>query len=415
MENAATAVTAVTAATSFTSTPPQRQDDRLAMFYRVTDTEEGTGVVEHIVRFMSSSTEVLLFANAFPLISKQLVHAYENTASFNGWEIIIGPPIITDEEDDMSIETHAYNTYDDTSDVDSIPSAPTPPPSDNSATRLASKINDPIIYRMLASLSRCMNKPLKLLSIRDCVGVNGSGLGPLRYFDFTQVEYVNLGSLTTMHHNGLASMVMSLLIDIIPASKTLKYLELPDGWLGVLPQQFHCVGDCCSERRLWTCVREWCHRCGSGPYCESSNSLVVCKGTGEKFCKGICARGDGTGDPRWDDDNVAGCPIQSCDKWHCLCGCNDWRTTQCIGCNSVFHCCLKKCDHCWYYVCKYCYEDTHYNGVCSGECELCDHQYHTSEIEYCRYCNKHICRDCNAGHREECLAEFNERNDAMRD
>lgn len=92
MENAATAVTAATAATSFTSTPPQRQDDRLAMFYHVTDTEEGTGVVEHIVRFMSSSTEVLLFANAFPLISKQLVHAYENTASFNGWEIIIAPP-----------------------------------------------------------------------------------------------------------------------------------------------------------------------------------------------------------------------------------------------------------------------------------------------------------------------------------
>lgn len=401
------------------ATTAGQQDEWSALFYLIT--KEGTGklsgngVVENIVSFISSSTEVLLFASAFPLLSKRLVHAYENAASFNGgWEIIIGsPPIIADYEDDMSIETHAYDAYDDTSDVDSIP--PPPPASDTSASLLALRMNDRIIYHMLESLSRYMNEPLKLLSIRDCVHVDGSGLKPLRYFDFTQVEYVNLGSLTTRHHNGLASMVMSLLIDIIPASETLKYLELPDGWLGVFPQQFHCVGDCCSERRLWTCAREWCHRCGSGPYCESSNSLVVCKKTGEKFCKGICARGDGAGDPRWDDDNVAGCPLQSCDKWHCLCGCNDWRTTQCIGCNSVFHCCLKKCNNCWYYVCKYCYEDTHYNGVCSGECELCDYQYHTSEIEYCRYCNKHICRDCDAGHREECLAEFNERNDAMRD
>jgi hypothetical protein len=422
MENAAAtaAVTAATAAPNFTSTPPQRQDDIniLALFYHVTDTEEGTGVVEHIVRFMSSSTEVLLFANAFPLISNQLVHAYENAASFNGgWEIIIGSPIIIDQEDDMSIETHEYDTYDDTSDVDSIPPTPppTPPPSDTSAARLASRINDRIIYRMLVSLSRCINKPLKLLSIRDCVHVDGSGLKPLRYLDFTQVEYVNLKSLTTRHHGGLASTVMSILIDILPACVKLKYLELPDGWLGVFPRQFDCVGDCCSEQRLRTCAREWCHRCGSGPYCESSNSLVECKKTGEKFCKGICARGDSGGDPRWDDENAAGCPIQSCDKWHCLCGCNDWRTTQCIGCNSFFHCCLKKCDNCQYYVCKYCYEDSHYNAVCSGECEICDYQYHTSEIEYCRYCNKHICRDCDAGHREECLAEFNERNDVMRD
>ena len=82
--------------------------------------------------------------------------------------------------------THAYNTYDDTSVVDSIPSAPTP------------------------------HDFTSVLSFH-------TGLGPLRYFDFTQVDYVNLGSLTTMHHNGLASMVMSLLIDIIPASKAITY------------------------------------------------------------------------------------------------------------------------------------------------------------------------------------------------
>jgi hypothetical protein len=402
------------------ATTAGQQDERSVLFYLTTKKGagklSGAGVVENIVSFMSSSTEVLLSAGAFPLLSKRLVHAHENSASFNGgWEIIIGSPIIADYEDDMSIETHAYDAYDDTSDVDSIPPTPTPPPSDTSAARLASRINDRIIYRMLVSLSRCINKPLKLLSIRDCVHVDGSGLKPLRYLDFTQVEYVNLKSLTTRHHGGLASTVMSILIDILPACVKLKYLELPDGWLGVFPRQFDCVGDCCSEQRLRTCAREWCHRCGSGPYCESSNSLVECKKTGEKFCKGICARGDSGGDPRWDDENAAGCPIQSCDKWHCLCGCNDWRTTQCIGCNSVFHCCLKKCDNCQYYVCKYCYEDSHYNAVCSGECEICDYQYHTSEIEYCRYCNKHICRDCDAGHREECLAEFNERNDVMRD
>ena len=54
----------------------------------------GNGVVENIVSFISSSTEVLLFAGAFPLLSKRLVHAYENAASFNGgWEIIIGSPL----------------------------------------------------------------------------------------------------------------------------------------------------------------------------------------------------------------------------------------------------------------------------------------------------------------------------------
>ena len=75
------------------ATTAGQQDEWSALFYLIT--KEGTGklsgngVVENIVSFISSSTEVLLFASAFPLLSKQLVHAYENAASFNGgWEII---------------------------------------------------------------------------------------------------------------------------------------------------------------------------------------------------------------------------------------------------------------------------------------------------------------------------------------
>ncbi len=129
------------------ATTAGQQDERSVLFYLTTKKGagklSGAGVVENIVSFMSSSTEVLLSADAFPLLSKRLVHAHENSASFNGgWEIIIGSPIIADYEDDMSIETHAYDAYDDTSDVDSIPPTPTPPPSDTSAARLASRIND---------------------------------------------------------------------------------------------------------------------------------------------------------------------------------------------------------------------------------------------------------------------------------
>ena len=152
---------------------------------------------------------------------------------------------------------------------------------------------------MLASLSRCISKPLKLLAIRDCVNVVGTGLEPLRYIDFTQAEYLDLSSLATVHRDGVTSKVMSTLIDILPAARmTLKFLRLPEGWLAVFPLQYKdCVGDCCSEERQWTWAREWCHRCGSGPYCELSGSLVMCKATGEKFCKNTCVLGDDWGDP----------------------------------------------------------------------------------------------------------------------
>ena len=63
---------------------------------------------------------------AFPLISKQLVQAHENTASFNGWKINIGSPI-TEPDDDVSVETHEYDAYD-YSDDESIP--PSPPTSE---------------------------------------------------------------------------------------------------------------------------------------------------------------------------------------------------------------------------------------------------------------------------------------------
>ena len=404
---AAAAVAAAAAAPCCATT--QRQDD--IMFYDITV----PGIIEHVVEFMSSPTEVLLFACACRQITKQVVHAYENTASFNGWEIIIGSPI-TEPEDDASVETHQYDAYD-RSDDESIP----PPPPHGPEIVLASKINDQIIHRMLASLSRCISKPIKLISIRDCVNVDGTGLEPLRYFDFTQVEHLDLGSLSTVHHGGLTSRVMSTLMDILPAAQMkLKFLRLPEGWLAVFPQQYkYCIGACCAEKRQWNWAREWCHKCGSGPYCELSDSLVMCKQTGEKFCKSTCVRGDDWGDPFWGDHNAAGCPLAyngRCNKWHCLCGCNDWRKNRCITCHRIFHCCMKKCDHCYYFACKDCYEESHYSGECSGECEICDLQWHASDLEYCEYCHRHICRECCAnGHREVCLAELNSMNNAMED
>ena len=379
MENAAAAVRAAAPCPAKGVTTTQRQDDDNNNIMTIFHACGVSDVLEHIAGFMSTST-LLLFASAFPALSDSLVQASDKAASANGWKIIIGSTAITE------------------SGASSLP--PT-------STTLASKINDRIVCRMLCLVKHYSSKPLKLLAMRGCVNVNGTGLAPLRHFDFDEVEYLDLGSLMTSHHGGVFSNVMSILIDAISRSRRLKYLRLADGWLAVAGEQFQCVGICCSHNRKWTWAREWCHECGSGPYCDIGESLVECKTTGVKFCKDSCVRGDDLGDPTR-TDNAVGCPLtdRRCNEWYCLCGCNNERRMTCFDCERVFHCCIKRCRDCWHFTCASCDEAFHYNGECSGECDLCDLQQHKTEMEYCDCCSKLLCLRCADDHRDECTNEF---------
>lgn len=373
MENAAAAAARAAApcpAQGVTTTQRQDDDNIMTIFHACGVSD----VLEHIAGFMSTST-LLLLASAFPALSESLVQASDKAASENGWKIIIGSTTTTTESDASSL----------------------PPPT---STTLASKINDPMVCRMLCLVKHYSSKPLKSLAMRGCVHVNGTGLAPLRHFNFDEVEYLDLGSLMTSHHGGVFSNVMSILIDAISRSRRLKYLRLADGWLAVAGGQFQCVGICCSRNRKWTWAREWCHACGSGPYCDIGESLVECKATGVKFCKDRCVRGD--------DIRIAvGCPLtdRGCSEWYCLCGCNNERRMTCSDCRRVFHCCIKRCNDCWRFTCDSCDEAFH-NGECSGECDLCDLQQHKTEMEYCDWCSKHLCLRCADEHRDECTNDF---------
>ena len=375
---AATSAAAARPAHGVAATQRQDDDNNIMSIFRASSVND---VLDHIAGFMSTST-LLLFASAFPVLSYSLVQASDKAASAHGWEIIIGSATITE------------------SDASS-------PPLPTSSAKLASRLNDRNVHRMLTLVKNYSSKPLKLLAMRGCVNVNGTGLAPLRHFNFAEVEYLDLGSLVTVHHGGVFSNILSILIDAISRSRKLKYLRLPDGWLAVAGEQFQCVGNCCSLNRKWTWAREWCHACGSGPYCDIGESLVECNASGVKFCKDRCVRGDTFGDP-FTEHNAGGCPLTDrCNEWYCLCGCNNARKKTCFDCERVFHCCIERCVNCWHFTCASCNEgSSHYNAECCGECDLCDYQYHTTEMEFCECCAKNLCRRCADDHRVECTNEF---------
>lgn len=348
-------------------------------------------VLGNIAEFLPTTT-LLLFASAFPFLAKLLVQASDNkAASANGWKIIIDPTADADDDADPEMPPLLAST--------------------STPLTLAQRTTDLMIHRMLLKVGNFSSKPIKVIIMRGCVNVDGTGLELLRKLNLNQVEVMDFGCFIINHRGGIFSNVISIIIDAVIRSRKLKYLCLPPEWFAVAVlrtehgrvEPLKCVGSCCSIRQNWaSCGREWCHVCGSGPYCDSGAALVVCKATGVKFCKERCARGRGV--------NAAAaavpCPDTDCDEWYCICGCNDDKRETCIDCGMDRYCCIEECGYCNNFSCFSCIEEEHGLGACMRVCERCDGDFHKNEVQFCEFRRYQLCLPCFDDHRDWSAVEF---------
>ena len=156
-------------------------------------------------------------------------------------------------------------------------------------------INDNDVYHLLSLVVNFNVTALKRLTIRDCPGVVGTGLGPLIKQDGLNYLIFHDNGLLPRRSSRLAEggcwtpleKVKSIINLIAQPDHYLDYVRLPLEWTGAEYGKgwekekglnvIHCSSYCCEEGPIQALY--WCHYCGCGSFCERSAGkfFVFCK------------------------------------------------------------------------------------------------------------------------------------------
>lgn len=253
-------------------------------------------------------------------------------------------------------------------------------------------INDNDVYHLLSLVVNFNDMALKRLTIRDCPGVIGTGLGPLinqdglKYLIFHDNGFLPRRSRRLAEGGWWTPLeeVKSIINLIAQPDHYLNYLRLPLEWTGAEYGKgwgkekglkvIHCSSNCCKEGPIQALY--WCHYCGRGSFCErSSGTLFVfcqkrmiacCMSCMKNGVRGLLLPNTFAQKCGHNMPNNWGCQDQ-CSNWFCVCGCESGST--CFECSGE--------------ICRSCN---------FGEDEFC------VDIEWqrCQYCNVAFCHGrCN--------------------
>ena len=223
-------------------------------------------------------------------------------------------------------------------------------------------LNDADVSDFLSLVNTLGCNNLRRLTIIGCSNVDGSGLFPLRQSNALEcLRFYDNKSISLRRSQRLTpgpSPLESLQItlhDIINGRNLLNYLQVPSEWRGYgrlggeLGNVLCCsTGWCCG--RGWCCSRgplqrlQWCHECGSGPFCERGTGIffVYCEDGGWTYCTRCISQSDRV--------LARQCPHTRCSQWYCACGCDagfcfDCKRDVCYSCGTFHAYDSSSCPH----------------------------------------------------------------------